>query len=729
MRPLLQAREVEEEGREEGGEAHLLGVVERQQREIERLRRRVACLERGVGGVGESEGVGYRVGREVGVEAEQALKLALPALVRGWTSMHEVQRVRRLCEQVVGEGVFGGWKDVMRLFFEHVVGAREGMCESVALLEAELSDDWYKEPWYLLYVQRMGVDAPEEEAGFDRLRSMLPYIRSVLGFRNLCLLPHYESPMGDGGYDISAFCPREALGGEQAFQSLIKETRALGMRVATDAVFNHTSTEHEWFQRALRGEEKYLRYYVQRNGREKIAEWDRDGDIVCRYRDADGTLTERVVVFPDVDRTHGLWVEIRGNTYQFYRSFYPFQVDLNLQNPDVLGELFRVLAEELKMGVMAKRMDAVAHWIKRAGTSGEGLPECHAVLALIKSFVKHVNAKAILMPEVVRDMGGVGEYLGNATNIMGSECGSEGDAVWNFEIQAALREATYFQTVAPWWRGVFRMPKVEEKGVWMNVLEHHDETYMGYFGREVRVWMAEYIKSHKGIVYKNGMSAGVRLADCLNENEERIATALFLLFVTPGVPMVYMGTEIGAKSDREHAERMQERAVKVFEELGLYVDKASCFDGRELQRGGLARASFDKAVATNYKGLWIVKRMNELWRKSRWLREGDPKPMDTGDIAVLCMGRATNDKSERVMCLGNLAEAEKWAAVPKKQVAEHWGLDGGEDWTGRFEFVDVLTGRNIELVEEIAAIRFRLSGYDRAIAKIVKRSNFDQSAR
>lgn len=643
-----------------------------------------------------------------------ATTLALPALMRGFTTTTDVPHIHDICRTLVTDHTYGSWQTLFKAFYDIVVETRDSMPTHVTQMESTLGNEWHLEPWYLMYPHHFGVPPGNSNptATFDDLSEMLPYIQQHLGFDNICLLPHYESPMGDGGYDVSAFEARAALGGEDAFDRFMKEAIGRGMRVATDAVFNHTSTEHPWFQRALAGEDKYLGYYLQTPGREKIAEYDRDGDIICRYRDNDGTITERVVVFPDIDRTHGLWVEINGKTYQFYRSFYPFQVDLNLQNPQVLIELMHILAKELKQGVMCKRMDAAVHWVKHPGTTGEGLVECHAVHALLKSFMRHINSRAMVMPEVVRDMRTTAKYAGELTSINGMDCPSQGDALFSFETQAALRECTYFQTTIPLWRAVFRQPSLPKGATWLNLLEHHDETFMGFFPRQVRVWMAEYIKTHNGVVYKNGMSAGGRIADCLNEDENRISLALFILFVIPGTPLVYAGTEYGATSNKEHAEYMMDKSHETFQRLGVYADRSSCFDPRELQRGPQYKDLPLFEMAMNYSGIWMVKEMIKMRKKYRCLRDGEARGLDTGDTGVLAMGRVIRGEEENsLILLANLSATEKKIHLKKSQALAMWGIEMQQGWEKKWIFVDVLQASKMSMNIQVQNMTFDLVAF------------------
>jgi len=109
-----------------------------------------------------------------------------------------------------------------------------------------------------------------------------------LGVRYLWLTPVYPSPQRDNGYDVADYCaidPR--FGTMDDFDTLVREAKSRGMGLMLDMVFNHTSTEHTWFQRALAGDQKYQDYYIfprRRQGRanhELAVEIRRPGLAVC----------------------------------------------------------------------------------------------------------------------------------------------------------------------------------------------------------------------------------------------------------------------------------------------------------------------------------------------------------------------------------------------------------------------------------------------------------------
>ena len=103
--------------------------------------------------------------------------------------------------------------------------------------------------------------------GVGDLRGILekvPYIAS-LGVDMVWLNPFFVSPQRDNGYDIADYrAINPALGTMSDFEELVAALQAHGIGVMLDMVLNHTSTQHEWFQRALAGEKEYEDFYYLR---------------------------------------------------------------------------------------------------------------------------------------------------------------------------------------------------------------------------------------------------------------------------------------------------------------------------------------------------------------------------------------------------------------------------------------------------------------------------------
>ena len=81
----------------------------------------------------------------------------------------------------------------------------------------------------------------------------LDYLKN-LGVDYIWMTPFYVSPQKDNGYDIADYYkidPR--YGTMEDFEELVKEAKSRNIDIMLDMVFNHTSTENEWFKRALKG--------------------------------------------------------------------------------------------------------------------------------------------------------------------------------------------------------------------------------------------------------------------------------------------------------------------------------------------------------------------------------------------------------------------------------------------------------------------------------------------
>ena len=169
------------------------------------------------------------------------------------------------------------------------------------------------------------------------IRSRLPYLQE-LGVNMLWLNPIYPSPQRDNGYDVSDYKAIDPVfGSMEEFEQLVEEAGTAGMEIMMDMVFNHTSTAHPWFQKALAGEEKYKDFYIIREAKE-------DGSLPTNWPSKFG----------------GPAWEPFGNTGCYYLHLYDVsQADLNWRNPEVRKELADVVNFWLEKGVKGFRFDVI----------------------------------------------------------------------------------------------------------------------------------------------------------------------------------------------------------------------------------------------------------------------------------------------------------------------------------------------------------------------------------
>ena len=165
----------------------------------------------------------------------------------------------------------------------------------------------------------------------------LDYIAS-LGVNAIWLSPVYKSPNDDNGYDIADYTSiQPEFGTMEDFDELVAEAKARGIGIVMDLVINHTSDEHEWFKRALAGEEKYRDYYVIAKGR--------DGGLPNNWGN----------FFAECP-----WTRFGDKEDEYYlHLFSKKQPDLNWRNPDVLEEVKAIMRFWLDRGVVGFRCDVI----------------------------------------------------------------------------------------------------------------------------------------------------------------------------------------------------------------------------------------------------------------------------------------------------------------------------------------------------------------------------------
>lgn len=164
----------------------------------------------------------------------------------------------------------------------------------------------------------------------------LDYLQD-LGVDYLWLTPFFISPQRDNGYDVADYRKiNPDFGTMEDLELLIKESQKRGMGLMLDMVFNHTSTEHEWFQKALAGDKKYQNYYLFRDG------------------SADQPPTNWQSKFGG-----SAW-EYVPHLKQWYLHLYDVtQADLNWDNPEVREELKEILWFWKEKGIRAFRFDVI----------------------------------------------------------------------------------------------------------------------------------------------------------------------------------------------------------------------------------------------------------------------------------------------------------------------------------------------------------------------------------
>lgn len=175
--------------------------------------------------------------------------------------------------------------------------------------------------------------------GWGDLRGIierLDYLKE-LGVDYLWITPFFTSPQNDNGYDIEDYRNIDPRYGTMAdFDELVREAAKRNMYLMMDMVLNHTSTRHQWFQKALKGDPKYRDYYIFKKGKNGLppTNWvSKFGGNAWSY-------------LPETDE-------------YYLHLFHVTQADLNWENPEVRKDIYDIVNFWLEKGVKGMRFDVI----------------------------------------------------------------------------------------------------------------------------------------------------------------------------------------------------------------------------------------------------------------------------------------------------------------------------------------------------------------------------------
>ncbi|MFF0307893.1 maltose alpha-D-glucosyltransferase [Streptosporangium sp. NPDC004379] len=377
---------------------------------------------------------------------------------------------------------------------------------------------WFKRAVFYEVLIRGFADSNGDGTGDIRgLIEKLDYLQ-WLGVDCLWLLPLYESPLRDGGYDIADFMKiLPEFGDLGDFVKLVDEAHKRGMRVIADLVMNHTSDQHPWFQASRHDPEgPFGDFYV----------WN---DTDERYQDAR-------IIFIDTEASNWTYDPVRGQYY--WHRFFSHQPDLNYENPDVQEAMLEVLRFWLDLGIDGFRMDAIPYLFEQDGTNCENLPRTHAYLKRVRAEVDRLYPDRVLLAEANQWPADVVEYFGDpATG--GDEC----HMAFHFPLMPRIFMAVRRESRYPISEILAQTPKIPEHCQWGIFLRNHDELTLEMVTDDERDYMySEYAKDPR---MRANVGIRRRLAPLLENDRNQIELFTALLLSLPGSPVLYYGDEIG----------------------------------------------------------------------------------------------------------------------------------------------------------------------------------------
>lgn len=511
--------------------------------------------------------------------------------------------------------------------------------------------DWYKEEVvYMFYPDQFGVSGEPGLSGtFETLCGMLDYLQT-LGVTTLYILPFMDSPMGDAGFDVrDPLKVRADLGGLDAFDRFSQEARKRGFKLKADLILNHFSDQHAWFQAALRGDTRMLeRFLLRRTLPCSRTYTDPQRGVVVDYVEENGRISSRRLIFPDMSKDHYRHVELGGQDYYLYHTFYPFQLDINWENPEVLWYVLEVIGFWANRGIDIFRMDAIPYFIKEPGTDGENLPLTHRVVKLLSAFLQAVAPRSVIQAEACQWPKDILPYFGRERTIVWDDRSlvrtDEVQLAYNFPYMPAIWASLVTGDRSHFWRAFYGTPTIPSSAAWSIFLRVHDELTLEMVDPETRAILYERLLP-KGAEFRKGLGVAGRLADFLDRDPKKIEQAFAIMLSLPGMPTLYFGDEIGATNNWEYARSAEAQRRSNQENQGVEV--LSFFDSRDINRGPLPKDAFYGALtpgSPQHEVFERVRRLIGIRRETAALTRGDLTEIPTENPALFAFKRQHGDQ-------------------------------------------------------------------------------------
>ena len=581
-------------------------------------------------------------------------------------TMTKVQKeAKNLIEEIYGEE---NSKEIYENFLAQVEKAIKERPKELIEQDKKRLFDWYKnEIIYMFYVDQFGVVSDEKKNTFKDTTLMLDYLED-LGVTTLYMLPFADSPMKDAGFDVkNPKNIRRDLGGMVEFSEFVAQAKKRGFKIKADLVLNHFSENHEWFKKLTEGDESYLEYFVYKD---KMPEYKKYQDeklgTVVEYQEDDGKISKRRLIFPENVENNYRKITVNNKDYYLYHTFYPFQLDINWENPKVLYYVLDTISYWANLGVDIFRMDAIPYLSKEAGTNAENLPKTHNIIKLLSLYIQMSAPSSVIQVEACQVPKDILPYFGkekeneilidNEKKILKRT--DEAQIAYHFPYMPAIWASLVSKDKKYFIEAFRKTPIIPDSASWGIFLRVHDELTLEMVSPEVRTLIFENLVS-KGASFRNGFGVSGRMANFLDKNPNRIEQAFAILLSLPGIPIIYYGDEVGVSNNFEHAKKAAQLRAK--NKKGLL----SVFDSRDINRGDVPQKLFYGSTKGYYEfNSKVYKKIKNLIT----LRKSLPVLVN-GEFAILKTKSKSNfsyirrNQEQQILVINNLSDEKLVAEV------------------------------------------------------------------
>lgn len=433
--------------------------------------------------------------------------------------------------------------------------------EELKLLDLErgLTPGWFQDErriGYVFYADRFAGD-------LRGIEPRLPYLQE-LGVNYVHLMPLLKPRPGpnDGGYAVEDYrTVNPELGTMDDLREVCSVLRAEGVSVCLDLVLNHCAREHEWAARARAGEDEYMKMFLTFPDRARPDEYER-------------TLPE---VLPESAPGNFTWDEAMRRWV--WTTFGEYQWDLDWSNPRVFVEMTGILLYLANVGVEVFRLDAVAFMWKRLGTDCQNQPEVHDLLQALRACSRIAAPAVIHKAEAIVSPDHLIHYLGTH-----SRYGKESDLAYHNSLMVQIWSSLASRDTSLMTHTLMDFPEKPANTAWGTYVRGHDDigwaitgedaARVGLDGPAHRAFLSDYYSGQfpgspaRGQVYQlnpqtgdrrisgtlaslAGLEAALEGGDpiLVEMSVRRILLAHAVILGYGGIPLIYMGDEIGLLND------------------------------------------------------------------------------------------------------------------------------------------------------------------------------------
>ena len=418
-------------------------------------------------------------------------------------------------------------------------------------LRRSLAPDWFQRPeivGYAAYADRFGGTLAGVAERVDYLKHL------GIGYLHLMPLLTPRPIPNDGGYAVQDYrSVRSDLGTMEDLRKLTQTLRERGISLCLDLVLNHVAREHEWARHARAGEERYRNYFMVFSDRYLPDAYER-------------TLPE---VFPDFAPGSFTWDD--DLVGWVWTTFNDYQWDVNWANPDVLCEYADIILNLANHGVEVLRLDAIAFIWKRLGTNCQNQPEVHLLTQALRAVTRIACPAVVFKAEAIVGPQDLLAYLGE-----GEHHGKVSDLAYHNSLMVQIWSMLASQDAVLGSHALRQLPPPPPTTAWITYARCHDDigwaisdedaAAVGLNGHMHRSFLSDFYSGEfpgswaRGLVFQENQAtgdrrisgslaslAGLQIGD--QHAERRILLAHAIMFGFGGLPVIWMGDELGLLND------------------------------------------------------------------------------------------------------------------------------------------------------------------------------------